>query len=114
MNPQIKKLWVAALRDGSFVKGFYQMRDLNDHYDATGVLCELAVIEQIIDPPKRIDAEESIYKGYVYGPEKLAVGLPKAVEEWAGISYSYAWRIALKGDEGMSFIKLADWIEENL
>lgn len=113
MTPDAKELWVASLRDGSFVKGKYGLRDLEDRYDATGVLCELAVMNGIIKPAKRYDKPDaSVFFGYTY--DGLATGISKKVEEWSGLSYRLGFNIAMKGDRGMSFDKIADWIEDNL
>lgn len=117
MNADVKTLWVASLRDGSFKKGKFGLRDLDDHYDATGVLCELAVSAGVLGQPKKYDKpDSSTFFGYMYGTpgDHHATGLPAAVVKWSGLSYREGYKVALMGDEGMSFSKLADWIEENL
>lgn len=117
MNSDVKALWVASLKDGSFKQGKFGLRDLDDYYDAQGVLCELAVSAGVIDPPtKHTKPEASVFFGYIYGPKdnRTATGLPKAVCEWAGIEYRLAYSIGLMGDNGKKFTEIADWIEENL
>ena len=118
MDKDVKTKWIDALRSGYYKQGKYKLRDLGDYYDATGVLCDLAVNASVIASPKRYDAEDGVFFGYTYtDPDskvEWATGLPKAVQTWAGIEYRLAYRIALMGDEGMSFNKLADWIEESL
>lgn len=113
MDATVKAAWVAALRDGHFRKGKYGLRNLDERYDAQGVLCELAVRAGIIAEPKRYAKPEAeVFEGYTYDGE--AVGLSKKVCEWAGIDYRIGFQIGLMGDEGKSFDKIADWIEENL
>lgn len=117
MNKKVKALWVASLRDGSFKKGKYQLRDLEDCYDASGVLCELAVSAGIIDAPKRYDKPDAqVFFGYQYGDPKTdknrATGIPEAVQKWADISYRTAYRIAMMGDSGKTFNQIADYIEK--
>lgn len=118
MNSDVKAKWVDALRSGFYKQGKYKLRDLGDYYDATGVLCDLAVSAGVIASPTRYDAEDGIFFGYTYGDltqsDAFSTGLPRAVREWAGIEYRLAYRIALMGDEGKNFNQLADWIEENL
>lgn len=113
MNQEVKDAWVADLRSGFYKQGKYQLRELGDLYDPTGVLCEQAVREGVIDPPKKYTkANAETFFGYMYGG--LAVGIPPEVVKWAEIPYYIAFRIAIKGDGGMKFDEIADWIEENL
>lgn len=116
MNPDIKALWVASLRDGSFRRGRFQLRDLDDYFDPIGVLCELAVSAGVLDQPERYDNEGGVFFGYRYGSpgDYHATGLPKAVEEWSSLNYHTAYRVAMLSDNGKTFIQIADWIEENL
>lgn len=117
MKKTVKTLWVEALRSGNYKKCQYQLRDLDDRYDATGVLCELAVENGIIPTPvKQDDPDEHTFFGYVYGPKtnRKATGLPDAVVQWSGLEYRVGYKVAMMGDKGMSFNKLADWIEANL
>ena len=112
MNKAVKDKWVAALRSGDYRKGRYQSRSIEDRYDAGGVLCDLAVREGIIEAPQKYGRgrEGALFFGYTYGG--LAVGIPPEVEDWAGIEYREVWRIAFKGDCGMSFKEIADYVEE--
>lgn len=116
MNSKVKDLWVCSLRDGSFKKGKFLMRDLDEHYDAVGVLCELAVSAGVIPPAKRYDKEGGQFFGYSYedGKHTTATRAPKAVCEWAGIGYWTCNRIQTLNDKGWSFEKIADYIEENV
>lgn len=114
MNKVVKDKWVSALRSGQYTKGRYQSRTIEDRYDAGGVLCDLAVREGVIAAPEKFGRRdgEPLFFGYTYGG--LAVGIPPEVESWAGVKYREVWRIAFKGDCGMSFDEIADYIEETL
>lgn len=120
MNEIVKAAWIADLRSGYYKKGKYQLREQGDFFDATGVLCEQAVREGIIaEPiftPKRAEDAERSWSGYRYGDtgDSLGTGLPKQVVEWSGVSYRTGYKISMMGDKGMSFNKIATWIEENL
>ena len=113
MKESVKTAWVERLRSGAYPQGKYQLRELGDLYDPVGVLCELAVSEQVIAPAKEHKGNpDSIFAGYTY--EGLATGIPKAVEEWAELPYYLAYRVSILGDKGKKFDAIADWIEENL
>lgn len=116
MDPKVKALWVASLRDGSFKRGKFKLRDLDERFDPAGVLCELAVIAGVIPPAKRYDNPQTMWFGYKYGTngDSQSTGLPKAVCKWSGLPYRTAYKVSLMSDEGASFAKVADWIEENL
>jgi hypothetical protein len=115
MNRSIRDLWAASLKDGSFKQGKYQLRDLDDYYDATGVLCELAVSAGVIDPPKkRTKPEAQLFFGYDYGHKTYGTQVPQPVLYWAGLTQYTAYHVALMGDRGKKFPEIAEWIEENL
>lgn len=117
MNEQIKARWVDALRSGFYKKGKYELQGLDNRFDVNGVLCELAVEDGIISAPiRREDAEAYTYLGYVYSDSNgdYVNKLPEGVATWAGVPSWISYRLALKGDMGVSFDQLATWIEENL
>lgn len=62
MKPEIKKLWVDALRSGKYKQGTHRLRDGNK-FCCLGVLCEIS--------------------GKGYNPEDG--GLPANVMRWAGL-----------------------------
>lgn len=118
MDPKVKQMWIDALRSGLYKKGLYGLKNLDGDVDAAGILCELAVASGIIPEPVRYDQKGNTFFGYLYRDNEYvagtATGLPSAVEKWAGISYARAYRIAMKGDKGMSFADIADYVEANL
>lgn len=82
MKPEIKAKWFAALRSGEYDKG---TGALNRDYKfcCLGVLCELAVKEGVIKPPKFY----GLYARYGAASrgEWNETFLPPKVAKWAGI-----------------------------
>ncbi len=118
MAPAVKAQWLEALRDGSYKRTIYVLQDLANAFDPVGVLCDLAVKAGVQEAPKRYDKESGaeVFFGYQYqdGKHKTATRAPKAVWEWAGISYWTCNHIQMMSDKGASFKTISDWIEENL
>lgn len=115
MNSKIKARWVEQLLDlASAKKSRYQLRDCDGYLSPGGILCELAVADGIIGPPKDLTSKTGrdapMFFGYTYEGE--GVGIPKAVADWADISYRAVWRIDYKSDCGTSFTELAEYIKE--
>lgn len=85
MNPEVKKLWVEALRSGKYEQTTGALESIdaqgNSSYCCLGVLCHLA-------------RERGIVQRRVVGPSwdqtanyaGAASVLPGIVEEWAGVS----------------------------
>ena len=117
MDKKVKARWTDALRSGFYRKGTYQLRDLDDHYDPLGVLCELAVLDGVLSPPQKLDGSNAqVFYGYRYGSEGdwTATGLPTAVQEWSGLDYHLGYRVGCLSDGGKTFVEIADWIDSNL
>lgn len=113
MNKEVKDLWVATLRGNEYKQGRFMLRDLDDHFDPIGVLCDLAVSAGVLPEPKKYTKPEAHnFFGYTYGG--LATRAPKEVCEWAGIGYWTCNTVITMNDNGKSFNDVADWIEQNL
>lgn len=76
MNPEIKALWIAALRSGEYEQGVAALNSENK-FCCLGVLCELAVKEGGI-------VQVSDRKGIV-SYDGYSAYLPDSVREWAGV-----------------------------
>jgi hypothetical protein len=113
VNAEVKQRWIdyLVLYDGK--KSRYQLRD-HEGFSPGGLLCELAVADGIIDPPKdltqKTGRDKPQFFGFTYDGE--GVGIPEAVAKWADISYRAVWRIDYHSDCGKSFKEIADWIKE--
>lgn len=121
MNPAIKKLWVAALRSGTYLQGRnFLRRDYggNSYYCCLGVLCEVLSVKSIAMGGD-IDREQK----FAYGDEETKYYLPKTMVERAGLLTSkgnivtidsVVLDLASHNDEGKTFTQIADAIEEQL
>lgn len=144
MKPEIKKLWVKALRSGEYEQGTHQLVKDNK-YCCLGVLCEIAHKSGVVELKTGQDhmdvtrlfygtpEEFNItYKPNVDGCAKYEV-LPKSVMEWAGLDVNnpelniqdddedwrnngpYPVQMAELNDElGYGFNRLARLIESQL
>jgi hypothetical protein len=113
LNKDIKARWIEELLSTRHTKGRYQLRDANG-ISPGGILCELAVEDGIIDPPKdltqKTGRDAPMFFGYTYEGE--GVGIPEAVAKWAGISFRSVWRLDYLSDCGKSFEETAEYIKE--
>ncbi len=121
MNPEVKQMWVAALRSGEYEQGTLRLRSHDDKYCCLGVLCDLAVKAGV---DIRI-----LSQGGEYTYDGDAVSLPDVVQEWAGLSDNdndtpqdpmietelYGSRqLSQLNDNKHSFEEIADLIDECL
>lgn len=127
MNEDVKVRWVAALRSEKYQQGTGQLRK-NDKFCCWGVLCDLAVQEDVIAPPQLV--MDTKFDNGVYSYDGEVTLPPDAVFEWAGLSREedgelpYAHReVTIRhhtnslwghNDSGTSLSQIADAIEENL
>ena len=75
MDPAVKQMWIDALRSGKYKQGTGHLR-VGDQYCCLGVLCDLAVQNQIIQ-----ENQEPVF--YNYGNAKEVTFLPAEVLFWA-------------------------------
>jgi hypothetical protein len=102
MNPDVKALWVAALRSGEYKQGKRQLRN-RGKFCCLGVLCDLAVKAEVIG-----------LRDY-YASDGFP---PDVVEEWAGFDAQETFpggrRLDVTNDNGAAFDEIADIIEAHL
>lgn len=117
MNQEIKSRWVTALRSGQYRQGRLALRNTSDEYCCLGVLCEIAVQENVIPEPVR---NMDLYR-YGDADDSNSSYLPLSVQMWAGLtknpvvtSGSDDVLLADLNDAWKSFEEIADLIEENL
>jgi hypothetical protein len=133
MNANVKKLWVDALRSGTYEQGKGALCK-GGQYCCLGVLCELAVQAGVIPPGERLETETgpSHYicydRGHVYANNELpsfgdTAFLPQCVQEWAGLPRTSGAIVVIDGadrplaaqnDCGKTFEQIAQAIEEQL
>lgn len=113
MNPDVKKLWVEALRSGEFQQGQCILRNKDKNtFCCLGVLCELAVRQGIVseyaydiplpDDPKILDWAGLSDKN----PEVTIFNTEELEEEANGV--------AAHNDHGYDFLAIAEVIEAQL
>ncbi len=104
MNKEIAEKWVAALRSGKYKQGRGALNK-NDSFCCLGVLCDIS--------------ETSNWRRFVDGVCAYSVEggrLPKSVSDWANISLHPTvgnTSLSILNDKGLSFLEIADVIEEN-
>lgn len=126
MNPEIKALWLEALRSGEYEQGIgalHSYEDGKDYYCCLGVLCDLAI-------KAGVDVQEES-RTPVYAPEKTSFSydgeeafLPYSVQQWAGMeddNVSFRTEegelltaVSMNDDLGFSFQGIANNVERYL
>ena len=113
MNPQIKSLWVAALRSGEYVQGIGQLRTDDNKFCCFGVLCNLHA-----QAHPKIASTQSDQKYYM-GNEAMPVF---DVKKWAGLPVTHErvrineryFTLSIHNDKGATFLQIADAIEAQM
>lgn len=116
MNPEVKQMWLDALRSGEYKQGRGVLRTPDDEYCCLGVLCDLHS-----KVTREADWENDEGWNYIQFDEEA----PFAVMEWAGLdaqdpkvlgnpisTYNDGWES--RKIEPHSFEQIADLIEEAL
>jgi hypothetical protein len=102
MNPEVKKLWVDALRSGEYKQCTGILAKEDGSRCVLGVLLAVAAKNNV---PCNFSQTED---GYL---------IPQSVADWAGLDFKdvcYPGTFADMNDRAyLSFPKLADWIEAN-
>lgn len=104
MNPEVKALWLDALRSGEYEQGqnfLHSEKDGKHTYCCLGVLCDLAVKAGVLSETVSMeyvdpDGDEDITTLHGYGHETGV--LPKVVQKWAGLDGGTAWRVDADGE----------------
>lgn len=119
MNPEVKKLWVDALRSGKFKQARNTLK-LDGGYCCLGVLCEISPFEE-----RQTETGVSFWGSTSPNYDSPATGvLSWEVQAWAGLDDYNPLIGFINGVpapasffndvEGKSFDEIADLIEENL
>jgi len=127
MNPDIKQRWLTALRSGEYQQGQGALRRRKqegpDELCCLGVLCEIAVADQVIPEPVYTtgDACYEYANGDHHMPEPSV--LPYPVRDWAGLPDTNpnvmeqdgtVASLAELNDHDYTFAQIADLIENQL
>lgn len=115
MNPEVKTLWIEALKSGEYRQGREYLRK-GDTYCCLGVLCDLAVKAGATSDWREPFGED---RASVIGGETAY--LPSSVAQWANISYEGFYRhedgeessLTFQNDRNkLTFAQIAEIIEE--
>lgn len=123
MNPEVKTLWVQALRSGEYQQGRGRLNSTDILTQTTGYCC-LGVLCDVYNKNTGkgewlLDGRGTYGKVFVAAPnDRSATTLPNAVTEWSGLNqYSAVSHLVEMNDSRTihrDFNGIADWIEENL
>lgn len=123
MNPEVKTLWVQALRSGEYQQGTGRLNRTDSltqttGYCCLGVLCD--VYNKNTGKGKWVPDRRGVFgNAFVAASNDMsATTLPNAVTEWSGLNqYSAVSHLVEMNDSRTihrDFNGIADWIEENL
>lgn len=116
MKPELKKLWVEALRSGEYEQTQEQLCDSTDDggysYCCLGVLCEVAIKAGL---PITVNFGEDEPKAYDFNGITNTADLNyQLLKEFELTSENQSTLIGMNDDENAPFTEIADWIEGNL
>lgn len=123
MNPEIKARWTAWLRANPDKQGHGRLAD-EGKFCCLGVLCELAVADQVIGEPW-YDGRITHYGELLHSDDSTLSSysvLPRAVRDWAGLAasdprvhaYTGKHPLSYLNDNGFTFLEIADLIDAQL
>jgi hypothetical protein len=99
MNPEVKQLWVTALRSGKYKQGYCLLQDDQNRFCCLGVLCDIHSKETGTQWDEGAYLSERAF-------------LPSIVKQWADIKEVH--NLIFKNDNLVPFAEIADYIEEEL
>lgn len=103
MNPEIKKLWLEALRSGLYQQGRGALRPTTSTFCCLGVLCDLFSQANAV-PWKFVNGLWLFLRQPGH--------LPNPVRAWAGIGpIALTVPAARKNDDGATFEQIAEFLE---
>lgn len=83
MNPDIKERWVSALRSGRYPKGTLRLNNNGEGFCCLGVLCEIAVEDQVVFT--KLEGDDVFYTSKLDPRDSNSALAPEAVSNWAGL-----------------------------
>jgi hypothetical protein len=117
---EIIQEWIKRLRSGKYKQGNGALctedAEGTKSYCCLGVLCELAVEEDVIPEPEVIDSFDEHDKEFRYNYDSM--GLTEPVIQWSGIDalghYATNISLAADNDDGKTFKEIAYTIETKI
>ncbi|HEY6018324.1 MAG TPA: hypothetical protein VIY48_00030 [Candidatus Paceibacterota bacterium] len=127
MNPEIKALWIAALKSGDYPKTAGRLARLDESgsvgYCCLGVLMELGAKEgvchgmEIGSPNPYVTTVQPYYPGSNYAEDHWSyqVTMPtREVHKWANLDYEAADFLTYLNDSNTTFAPVIEYIDINL
>lgn len=109
MDPEIKQLWLQALRSGTFPQGKHYL-DKSDSYCCLGVLCTIAESKNVVVREHYGD-DEAFYRNPVNHSDQSSQILPGVVMHWAGLGNEFA-EVTISEEDfyslGLSYTSLSE------
>ena len=125
MRTKIATMWADALESGEYEQGRSVLArsfpDGRTEYCCLGVLCELAIEDEVDVPKRTAGAADGRGDDFVtqYGRDQEADLLPNEVRVWAGMQTRCGDASVMPdslvtlNDNGTSFARIADTIRDN-
>lgn len=134
LRPEVGTLLVAALRSGKYKQGYHGRLGWGMHvseegaerpaeWEAAGVLCDVAVKKDVIDPPTKVTFRDEVtwlYRSRGDDAVPSCISIPDAVLEWADMRLSIGDPLVINGmyrtwaghaDNRVPFLIFADALE---
>lgn len=118
MKPKIKRQWLAALRSGDYrkttgvLKRFF--KTVQPRYCCLGVLCE-TVKNDIPRAGVLIKLKDNDCYGVAHGRgQSVKAMLDDEMKGHTGVTQEQQMKLATMNDNGMSFDRIANYIEKHL
>lgn len=115
MKRDIAEKWVAALRSGDYTQARGYLKLAHGHC-CLGVLCELAVKENVVKGAMKYDYQSTRYL-FCFGANEEVGHLPEEVLDWSGIKTGNGelkdiLSLSMYNDAGKSFDEISGLIEK--
>lgn len=121
MDPQLKQEWLAALRSGNYTQGTGYLRlgaiwrkDRKVAHCCLGVLCELAAKHGLGKWGTEADPDGEGLENDFYFLSHSDTMPPDSLLQRIGLHEDHANALAKMNDEGQTFTKIANYIEEHV
>jgi hypothetical protein len=108
VKPEVRDLWVKALKSGEYKQGYGSLRTASDKFCAIGVLVDLAIKDGV-----EMDIREPTDSFPFYMYDGMSARLPDAVKQWAG-NVRFVPIINMNDGKHNKFVTIAKWIKENI
>lgn len=112
MKKELKERWITALRSGDYVQTHDCLQDQHG-WCCLGVLCNIVDGTQWVEPDESYEGSVQEYD-YDFGSVVVSDMPPSGWLENLGLPYDVARNLADQNDNGVQFVEIAKYIEENV